>query len=538
VISNSYAIDPSSTMPQEWTLMNNGHGKSVPGLRNSAATWTGPNGNVWLFGGANLSAFHSNYNDMWMFNPTTNDWTMVNGTGSTHYGTLGVADGANLPEARISATTWTDKNGNFWMFGGFAWNPAYIFAGDDLNDVWMFNPNAPNAVTGANGVWTWMGGTQVLGDQGTYGTKGVAGGANIPAARSESVAWTDGNGNFWLFGGNGSDFPYLNDLWEFMPNASNSVTGVSGVWTWMGGDSTFSYHPGIYNSEGIANDSSYPGGRNGANGWMDASGNFWLFGGNGMDSSVFSQYPLNDLWEYNPNAANSKTGVNGVWTWESGSDFGGQMETASSPGLSVEAPGWKDSTGNFWAFMVNNYRLIPPNFSSYPMPDMWSFNPTNNEWTRESNWNIYGSDPVIEFAPSPSTCPMNAWVDPYWDGWDVGFFGNASEWTDANGYLWLFATYSEVGGQQYNYVWMYDPDPPVPTPVIGVASGTYTAPLSVTITDTDAATTIYYTTDGSTPTTSSSVYHGPIAVSANATVVALAISGRADSQLAAATYSF
>jgi hypothetical protein len=69
------------------------------------------------------------------------------------------------------------------------------------------------------------------------------------------------------------------------------------------------------------------------------------------------------------------------------------------------------------------------------------------------------------------------------------------------------------------------------------ARGTYSGAQSVTISDAVGGATIYYTTDGTTPTTSSAVYSGPISVSGNEILRAIAaISGNASSPVVAATY--
>jgi hypothetical protein len=59
-------------------------------------------------------------------------------------------------------------------------------------------------------------------------------------------------------------------------------------------------------------------------------------------------------------------------------------------------------------------------------------------------------------------------------------------------------------------------------PTFSPAAGTYTTPQSVTLSDSTAGAVIYFTTDGTTPTTSSTVYSTPISVTASETVKAIA----------------
>jgi hypothetical protein len=65
--------------------------------------------------------------------------------------------------------------------------------------------------------------------------------------------------------------------------------------------------------------------------------------------------------------------------------------------------------------------------------------------------------------------------------------------------------------------------PVAATPTFTPASGTYVTVPSVTIVDATPGVAIYYTTDGSTPTSSSALYPGPIPVPASETVSAIAI---------------
>ena len=77
-----------------------------------------------------------------------------------------------------------------------------------------------------------------------------------------------------------------------------------------------------------------------------------------------------------------------------------------------------------------------------------------------------------------------------------------------------------------------------PVPVITPATGVYTTTPSVTITDSDGTAAIYYTTDGSTPTTASTLYAGAFPASSSEIVQAIAVaSGYAQSATATALYT-
>ena len=76
------------------------------------------------------------------------------------------------------------------------------------------------------------------------------------------------------------------------------------------------------------------------------------------------------------------------------------------------------------------------------------------------------------------------------------------------------------------------------TPTFTPAAGAYTSAQSVTIGCETAGATIYYTTDGTAPTTSSSVYSTAIPVSTTTTIKAMAAkAGNSNSDVATATYA-
>jgi hypothetical protein len=190
-----------------------------------------------------------------------------------------VPSSANVPGARHDSISWIEAEGCFWFFGGY----GYV-AGSDigwLNDLWKYNPST--------GRWTWMSGSNVKGQIGVYGTKGVSDPTNIPGARDGSIGWTDSGGDFWLFGGvynlNVTSYK-LNDLWRYTPSTD--------LWTWMSG-SNLTNQVGVYGTKGVPSSTSIPGARYGSISWINEGG-LWLFGGGGFAAS--SSGDLNDLWKF------------------------------------------------------------------------------------------------------------------------------------------------------------------------------------------------------------------------------------------------
>jgi len=377
---------------------------NTPGARSNTITWTDATGGLWLFGGVGMrwGSGGRPLGDLWKWDGT--NWTWSSGDGesaSGTYGTKGVASPENHPGWRSSSVSWTDGGGGRWLFGGSTVDD-YSIQGF-LNDLWRWD--------GTN--WTWMSGSNVPNQLGTYGTKGIAAPTNVPGARYGAVSWTDAGGNLWLFGGVFEEywvwetsFYRFNDLWKW--------DGTS--WTWMSG-SNVSDQPGTYGTKGLAAPGNVPGAREGAVSWTDAAGDFWLFGGYGYGATGVGD--LNDLWKWD--------GTN--WTWMSGSDAVNQPGTYGTKGLAAPSnvPGareravsWTDGAGNFWLFGGWGYGAT----SSGELNDLWRWDGTSWTWMSGSSSpnqpGVYGTRGVAAAENTPG--------GRYW----------AVSWTDAIGNLWLF----------------------------------------------------------------------------------------------------
>lgn len=340
---------------------------NVPSARTNGVSWVDAKGNLWLFGGSGQSINTSNLNDLWEFSTATKQWTWIGGDSTVDakgvYGTQGVAATGNVPGARLYSVGWTDTGGNLWLFGGEGFDSTGAWG--SLNDLWEFNPTTQQ--------WTWVGGSTTVNASAVYGSQGVAASTNVPGSRSGSVSWTDASSNLWLFGGTSAKgfTSDLNDLWEF--NISTKE------WVWVSGSNTSGQVvAGDYGTKGVAAAGNVPGSRCWSTSWTDTSGNLWLFGGQGYDSTGTVNGNLNDLWKFNISTKQ--------WTWVSGSNtipsgkegqpgvYGtlGVASATNAPGGKVSAVTWVDTSGNVWLFGGDTFDSVG---NDGALNDLWQYQP-------------------------------------------------------------------------------------------------------------------------------------------------------------------
>jgi hypothetical protein len=453
---------------------------------------------------------------------TTNWWTWMSGNDTaynydgyvspTNYGTMGTQAPTNNPGIRASQGGWLDAAGNFWFYGG-----QDIITGYFYSDLWKYSPGS--------GEWTWAGGSNLPNSGTVYGSAQGTPGGN-PGARYGHSCSTDASGHFWLFGGltplysNSTAGVYMNDLWTYDP--------IAGQWTLVSGNQEVKVpESGVYGTKGAAAANNLPGGREYASTWFDASGNLWLFGGEGYDGKN-NIGALNDLWEY----------TGGQWVWISGSNqannggsYGTQGDTATSnmPPARWQQTTCADGAGHFWLFGGSDDAGNAYN-------DLWEYDPVAGLWTWVSGSNslnqngVYGTQGIPAVTNMPGgrfghnmqidlsgnilifgggDRPPTTWEGSLNDLWSYnlqqntwtwvggsqtygsqGSFGqegvpapanllpsrlNASSWLDASDNLWIFGGWTiNPFSAGLDDVWEFAPATPLPVESVtlqGLAQG-------------------------------------------------------------------
>jgi N-acetylneuraminic acid mutarotase len=224
-----------------------------PTPREGAATWRDANGNLWLHGGRGTTVGNSKaapLTDMWYYSPTQSTWTSY--------------FSESTPSARYNSASWTDKDGNGWLYGGRNADSNY------LSDLWQFKV--------ADLTWLLKSGTPNINQNPTYPT--LVGGTGQPGGLHSASA-TSNNNVIYLFGGYGLDKAGAEgtnrDLWKF--------NATSATWTFVAGT------PGIRTGS-----TTTPGARS-QTAVASVNGYLYIFGGSGFDTNgTATAGTLGDNW--------------------------------------------------------------------------------------------------------------------------------------------------------------------------------------------------------------------------------------------------
>lgn len=277
----------------------------------------------------------------------------------------------STPSPRSGAMNWTDKQGNFWVFGGVgqdADEKSGLF-----NDLWKFSPSTSK--------WELIKGQPFTGQTGVRSSKQLTSAQNIPEPRQDAISWTDKSGDLLLFGGRGLDgFQYFDDIWRFDLQKSQ--------WVWVNGTDKTN-KKATFGNKGNSNANTTPGGRIGPSTWTDKKGDLWLFGGTAFDSDKQRDVYYSDVWKYD-------TSKN-EWSWQAGEDQPNKKGKSKKKGQSSDdnpsartfALGWLDEDETtLWLY--GGFGFDSTATKTGGLSDLWAYD------TKSDRWSWQNGDPLTK----------------------------------------------------------------------------------------------------------------------------------------------
>jgi hypothetical protein len=392
------------------------------------------------------------------------------------------------------------------------------------------------------------------GPPGIYGTLGIYASGNIPGGRYSVSSWTDNSGNFWLFGGYGSDSSgnvvILNDIWEYQSSASQSQTTtptflpVAGTYTTTQTVTISDTTPNAtiyYTTNGnlpTTSSAKYTGAITvSATETLEAIAVATGYSASAVQSASYTinlpqaAKPTFSVPAGSYNSAQSVTisdttpnatiyfTTDGSTPTTSSTKYTGAISVSATETLMAiaTATGYTTSAVQSASYTINLTQVAAPTFS---VP-AGSYNSAQSVTISDTN---PGS--TIYYTTN-GTVPTTS-STKYTGAISVSATETLMAIATATGY-----TTSAVQSATYTITLIQ-----TATPAFSVSAGTYTAAQTVTISDITPSATIYFTTDGTTPTIASSVYSAPITVSSTETLEAIATAaGYTTSAVQSATYT-
>jgi Cu-Zn family superoxide dismutase len=194
---------------------------SWPGGRCEGASWSDPEGTMWIFGGTGYARANEKgiLSDIWRWNETLAQWAFMNSSQFVDQPVNYQASTNSTPGARSAPSHSADEFGNLYIHGGYGTitGNSYVFH----NDIWFYNTTSL--------LWTNIHpGCEVA----FWGTQASANPSNCPPkVLAGSLQYHDNK--LYHYGG------YIKDSNFMDPSLSNAfwVFDLSlRTWTWVSGD--------------------------------------------------------------------------------------------------------------------------------------------------------------------------------------------------------------------------------------------------------------------------------------------------------------
>ncbi|MCP9747818.1 kelch repeat-containing protein [Lacihabitans sp. CS3-21] len=364
-----------------------------PSPRQGAMLWNDKKGSIYMFGGEGVEETGEVgvFNELWSFNLTTQSWELKKGNRKVNQKVERYAKSIESfntqPEGRKGASTWVDKNGDLWMFGGRGFDNV-----SNYDQMWHFSAK--------KNTWILMGGSDKTNQKNNVSIKKENSAGSLPGARYGSAFWTDKDGNFWMFGGSvysndKAKDSYLADLWQFDFNKK----------TWILVAGPIEEDPKVSPSD-KEDFGRIPSARAQASSWYNSNNNsLYIYGGYGLDPKALGDGGLSDLWQFDIIAKRWILLKGKSGHFEKSNT--GVTEVASddvTPGFRHEAINWTDDLGDFWLF--GGQRTTQNNIM-YLNNDIWKYSPSNNKWMYiQSN----GNPPIQKGGNGFSDSNGNLWI--------------------------------------------------------------------------------------------------------------------------------
>jgi hypothetical protein len=443
LLFNSLFIIKSPAQSQTWKWVSGTSGSTIvadfgtrgefqptnqPPALQYAAMWTGPDGNIYLFGGDDGSGHY--YNTMWEYSPTLGEWMWKRGSNSygaaTNYGTSRYPSETNDPGARSQFAWYATSNGDLWIYGGLDPNSNVY------SDLWKYDFALDR--------WIWY---QLSGSSSSQNTDTqfplATGQTGTLGARYGSSLYVDADSSIvWLFCGvgfsSGSACTFV-DVWKIYVD--------SAITYWVGGVSNpddagnYSYVP-----DGVEYPSAvvYPEARSAQSVWKASNGKFYMFGGKDPGGSL-----LADVWHWNP--------ANNEWAWEWASNYESYFSNLHPTYWVKGAASPQNEIGSRYGsatWMKSDTELVvyggygfDQGGTLHTLNDYWIFNRTTREWTWEAGGGPFAPNPSQPFTydtlTSDSLKPIYGTDGIAADSVYPGAKFNATAVKDGDGNVWLFA---------------------------------------------------------------------------------------------------